>query len=170
MTRTLILMRHARQQGSGPDHERELTDEGRVAAGEVGQWLTAAVGVPDLVITSTAVRARQTWAAMTGEPALAAVPTWTDRRIYLDGPAGLLAAVSEAPDNAGTVLVVGHAPGVPSLAVALSDPAAPGHDAQAWAGLHESCPPLTAAVVEFDGKWGDLGPEAARLRAVHTPG
>lgn len=160
-------MRHARQQNSGPDHERELTEEGKVAAASAGEWVAAALGVPDLVITSTATRTRQTWAAMARSERLSQVPTWTDRRIYHDGAPGLLAAIAEAPEEALMVVAVGHAPGVPALAAGLTDTSLAGFDRRAWDGLHEHYPPLTAAVLQFDIPWADLTPECGRLRLVH---
>ncbi len=63
--KTLLLFRHAdaaSRSQHATDHERPLTDRGRGDAQQMGRFLTATGQRPDHVITSTATRARQTWA------------------------------------------------------------------------------------------------------------
>src|SRR4051794_41904037 len=60
---TLVLLRHAKSAWPEgvPDHERPLAGRGRRDAPEAGRWLRQ-VGLQfDLVLCSTALRARQTW-------------------------------------------------------------------------------------------------------------
>jgi phosphohistidine phosphatase len=44
-----------------------------------------------------------------------------DRRIYLASPQRLLEVIHEADEDADVLMVVGHAPGIPSLAELLCD-------------------------------------------------
>lgn len=44
-----------------------------------------------------------------------------DRRIYLAPPQRLLEVIREADEDADVLMVVGHAPGIPSLAELLCD-------------------------------------------------
>ncbi|MET0314259.1 MAG: histidine phosphatase family protein, partial [Hansschlegelia sp.] len=62
--RRLILFRHAKSdwpEDGGDDHGRSLAPRGRRVAGPMGAWLAGRGFRPDLVLCSTAVRARATW-------------------------------------------------------------------------------------------------------------
>src|SRR6516162_11200968 len=95
--RTLVLFRHAKSAWPDvPDHERPLASRGIRAAPVMGRWLRDAGLVPDLVLCSTARRARETWQfAQTG---LAAAPPVTfDVRIYEGAAMDLLTVIREVP-------------------------------------------------------------------------
>lgn len=169
MTRTLVLVRHAKtEQGNpGGDQARELLPVGRRDAAAAGDWLRAAVATPGLALVSTAVRAGQTWAGMADAAGLADVDVWRDRRLYSAEPELLLAAVREAPEESTVVVLVGHAPSVPSLAAGLSDEDV--SDPEAVRTLHAGFGTTTCAVLEYDGDWADLGEGTARLLTVAAP-
>jgi phosphohistidine phosphatase len=60
--RRLVLLRHAKSAWPDmPDHERPLARRGQRDAPVMGHWLRTAGLVPDLVLCSTARRARETW-------------------------------------------------------------------------------------------------------------
>ena len=84
--RRLVLLRHAKSSWEDdlPDVERPLAPRGRRDAAEAGRWLAAHVGRPDLVLCSTAVRTRQTWARVAeAEPdALGPVEVRLEPSIY----------------------------------------------------------------------------------------
>lgn len=166
-TRTLILVRHAKtEQVPGKiDHDRELLPRGVGDARAGGAWLVEHGLVPHLVLCSTAARAQQTWQEMAEGGRLRDVEVWSDRRIYNAYPDEILEVVREASEDSRTVLVVGHAPGIPSLAVGLADPQ--DSDEAGLSTLHEGMPTGVGAVLEWDGNWADLGAESARLVGVH---
>jgi len=61
--RRLLLLRHAKTEHdapSGRDQDRRLDDRGRNDAAEIGGWIGRHPPVPDSVLVSTAIRARQT--------------------------------------------------------------------------------------------------------------
>ncbi len=172
MTRTarLVLVRHAKTEksNSGGDHERGLLPRGRGDAEAAGTWLAGgAVLVPDLVLCSSAVRARQTWEVMAAHPDLADVEVWVDGRIYHASPEQLLDVVREAPESTRVLAMVGHAPGVPDLAEGLAD-----REASAPAALdaiHQGFPTMACAILEPAADWSDLEPGSAALLQVATP-
>lgn len=166
-TRTLILVRHAKtEQVPGKvDHDRELLPRGEGDARAGGAWIVEHALVPHLVLCSTATRAQQTWQQMAGGGQLRDVEVWSDRRIYDAYPDEILEVVREAPPEARTVMVVGHAPGVPSLAVELADEQ--DSDDASLKTLHEGMPTAVGAVLEVAGDWADLGAKSARLVGVH---
>lgn len=162
----LVLIRHAKAQepGDTPDHERELAPRGRADAAALGQWLKEHDIRPQETLCSTSARTRETWAGVVDASAIGAIVDH-DRRIYNADPQELLGVLREVEAKAETVALVGHAPGVPMLATELAGGTG---DAEALDALTEGYPTCTAAVLEFDGEWADLGPGTATLRAVHT--
>jgi phosphohistidine phosphatase len=165
--KTLILLRHAKSDWDDPaltDHDRPLAARGRDAAPKMGAWLKAHGPVPDLVLCSTATRARQTLALAL--EALGVDPeTEFDRGLYLAGAAGVLARLRRAPDTAATVMMVGHNPDFEQLSRRL---AATG-DATALARLREKYPTAGLAVIELPvERWAEAGP-GSRLVAFETP-
>ena len=115
--RTLLVLRHAKSDWSESgldDHDRPLNHRGEREAPWVGELLRRQRMVPDLIISSDAVRARMTAKAVaraagcTGEIRL-------DPSLYLATPDDILSAVNRAEDTAGIVMVVGHNPGLEGL-------------------------------------------------------
>lgn len=109
--KTLLLLRHAKSDWDSDfpdDHERPLAKRGRRAAKDVGRWL-AAVAPPDLVLSSTAVRARTT-AELAAAAGGWSCPLETTRELYEATPEAVLAVVRRGPDAVSTLLVVGHEP------------------------------------------------------------
>lgn len=166
--RRLVLVRHAKTEKSSPDHERELTGRGRADAAAAGRWLLTTGLLPDLVLCSTATRARQTWegAASAGER-LQQGEVWPERAIYQAHPADLLDVLRGAPDDAATLLLVGHNPGVASLVAGLADPRE--SRPELVEAVEQGFPTCTLAVLELAGSsWPDLAPETARLVELYT--
>lgn len=118
--RTLLLFRHAKSDWSTdqPDERRPLSRRGRRDAPAAGRWLAEHAPTLDLVLCSTAKRARETW-ALAGA-ALAPPPTVRyEDRLYDATADELLAVVRELPAEAGTVILVAHNPGLSDLARVL---------------------------------------------------
>lgn len=152
--RTLILLRHAKADSPPgvPDAERPLAARGRRDARAAGAWLRSGGHLPDQVVCSTALRTRQTLAALGID-----APAGFDERIYANDAGEILALVREQPDETATLLLVGHNPSVQRLVFDLSG------------GAGDGFPTCATAVIEFDGAWSDLWPGAGRLAALWTP-
>ncbi len=166
--RRLVLLRHAKSAypPDVADHDRPLAPRGRRAAPAAGRWLHETGCVPGLVLCSTARRARQTWelaaAQLPGPP-----PARYEDRIYAAPATGLLAVIREAAGQAGTLLVVGHHPGLQELALALADPG--GGDGGTLDRARAKFPTAAVAVLEVTTPWPALRPGKARLTAFVTP-
>lgn len=114
----LILMRHAkaeRRSASGEDFDRALTEEGKADAAVIGKALAKDGLAPALALVSAAQRTVQTWEAM--KAAFPRARTQATRALYNASPMEILDALDGV--TAGTVLVVGHNPGIHELAVGL---------------------------------------------------
>lgn len=166
-TKRLVLVRHAKtEQVPGKvDHERELLPRGVGDARAGGAWIVEHDLVPHLVLCSTATRAQQTWQEMAEGGRLRDVEVWSDRRIYNAYPDEILEVIREAPHDVQTLMVVGHAPGIPSLAQELADPES--SDDAALGTLHEGVPTGVGLELEITGSWSDLSPGEARLTGFH---
>ena len=99
--------------------------------------------MPDIIITSDAVRARTTAQAV-ADAAGYPRDIVADPSLYLAKPGDLLDALNGVSDEAGTVLIVGHNPGLEDLVLLLT-------------GEHHGL--VTTALVELDlpiDRWSDL--------------
>jgi phosphohistidine phosphatase len=134
--RTLVLVRHAKAESGeeGSDHDRRLTSRGEKAATEAGRWLAERVPAPDLVLCSSAARARQTWEAMS--PALEPGEVSVDKALYLASARDVLDRV--ATGSVATTVVVGHNPTIEEVLAGL-------------VGELRGMRPGAVAVVDLDG-------------------
>lgn len=165
----LLLVRHAKSAWPDvPDHERPLAGRGRRQAPLVGAWLRSRDYQPDLVLCSTARRARETWQLMAGE--LASSPQVSnEERIYGAVATTLLELVRRTPQAVTTLLVVGHDPGVADLTRALARDRASGSARAAKARVWLKFPTGAVAVLAVPGAWRDLDAGAARLTDFVVP-
>jgi phosphohistidine phosphatase len=163
--RTLILLRHAKAEHvqGRPDHDRGLAPRGRGDARAVGVWISDPLhaGVLDLVLCSTSERTRQTLEGVLSGGACAA-DTRFDERIYGASAASLLDLLLEVPDSVNSVLMIGHAPGIPVLATALAHEAS--GSSEAIDRLSLGFPTCALAVLGIEGSWARLAPESGYLR------
>lgn len=120
----LFLLRHAKSSWddtSLDDHDRPLGARGEKDAPRVGRLLKEASDLPDLVVCSTAARARQT-ASLFLKAAGYSGPVRHERQIYEASPEGLLDVVRSIDDSVESAMLVGHNPGFEMLAGALIGP------------------------------------------------
>jgi phosphohistidine phosphatase len=125
--KTLFLLRHAKSVpaiGSWPDLDRSLTDEGCRQAERVGKYLKQQNTVLDLVLSSPALRARET-TQLVLTAAECVVEVRYDMRIYEASRQQLLQIISEIDVEKSSVLLVGHNPGLEEVLQGLTDCFAP---------------------------------------------
>jgi phosphohistidine phosphatase len=151
---SLHLLRHAKSSWTEnvEDRERKLNRRGREEAERVGADLPVAVGAVDLVLCSTARRTRET-----ASLALAGIEPPPrlefEEGLYLAGAAGLLDRLSRLDEAAGSVMVIGHNPGLHELALALAAPDSSGYAALSGGKF----PPAVRASFAVAGTWAALG-------------
>ena len=165
--RTVLLLRHAQSEDTRPggrDIDRPLTPVGEEQARAVGSYLADQRLTIDAVLCSAAVRARQTLAGL-GLPLPDASRLDISSDYYNAGSDTLVEALCGQDPDCRTVLLVGHAPGLPAVAYELADPRA--SDPAALAAIDGRFPAATLAQLEFAGDWADL--ETAALVHVRLP-
>lgn len=145
----LILQRHAKTEPwyeGVDDHGRALTERGRKDAVFVAQALQEEGWTPDLVIISTARRARETWAGAVSVFQQAKYTLEDD--LYLAGSAAI-ESVIRAYDGSDTLMLIGHNPGFQDYAREIQQIAG-SLDHQAALRLSEKFPTGCAALFEAD--------------------
>ena len=119
---TLYLLRHAKSSwddASKQDFERPLTNRGSKACALIGEVI-AEKGIDfDLVLVSTALRARQT-IELVKERAKLRGEVRYDERIYEATVSQLLEVISQVDNDRKSVLLVGHNPGLEGLLTLLT--------------------------------------------------
>ncbi|MFQ6329739.1 SixA phosphatase family protein [Nocardia sp. CWNU-33] len=162
MVRTLILMRHGKSAypDGVADHERPLAARGEREAGLAGQWLRDTQPPIDAVRCSTATRTRETLAAAGID-----APVVYESGIYEASPRTLIELVQLSDDAVSTLLVIGHAPGMPWTAWELAG----NRDSMQAVELSRKFPTSALAVLEFDRPWADVDPGTGELVRFHIP-
>jgi phosphohistidine phosphatase len=131
----LWLLRHAKSSWDDPglaDHDRPLAPRGRKAAKRIARWASDRVR-PDLVLCSTALRARSTlelvWDGL-GNPEVE-----IESGLYDATAADLLALLCGVDDGVAELLLVGHNPALHELAGLLAPPGPEAFPTGALTGL-----------------------------------
>jgi phosphohistidine phosphatase len=157
--RRVYLLRHAKsswKESGLVDHDRPLARRGRRAAEAIGGHLRERGIEPELVLCSTARRARETLEGI--EPVLGRGDVRVEPGLYGAPPAVLLARLHEISPSIRSVMVIGHNPGLQELALLL---------ARHGSSLHEldaKFPTGALATLACRGRgWGALDRGAAEL-------
>jgi phosphohistidine phosphatase len=166
--RTLYLLRHGKSSWDDPsldDFERPLNGRGRRAARSMAKHLAGAAVTPDLVLCSAAKRTRETLERL-GKP-LSESQVLVERGLYAATHQRLLDRLRRVPEDARSVMVIGHNPGLERLARLLC-----GEDGepQALGRLQTKYP--TGALATLGLKvagWPELDAGTCRLQAFVKP-
>ena len=120
--KTLFLLRHAKASptvAGMTDFDRPLHKEGKKATELIGQLLSSRGVTLDLILSSPAVRARETIEIVMHAAGLQTELRF-DQRIYEAGPVQLLEIISQIEDDRHPVMMVGHNPSLEELLQALT--------------------------------------------------
>ncbi len=155
----LFLLRHAKAASSSDslrDFDRSLSDQGRKQAERVGKYLKEQNIGLDLVLSSTALRARETTElVLTAAECISQVRY--DQRMYEASRQQLLEVVSEIEEDKNQVLLVGHNPGLEELQQRLT-------------GRFESMGTGTLAKIAFGAsEWAEAAAANSDLNWLFNP-
>lgn len=144
--KTLLILRHAKSSWDEPglaDIQRPLNKRGKHDAPRVGELIKEAGVVPDIILTSPAVRAMKTAEAAADTSGYEGEIEIRDV-FYPGDPGDYIEALNELPDGYIRVMVIGHNPGLEEL---LSD----------LTGETEPLPTAALAQIELPiQRWIDL--------------
>lgn len=121
--KTLLVLRHAKSSWDDrtlDDHERPLNTRGQRDAPRMGELMREHGLVPDMILSSDALRASQT-AQAAAAAAHYAGEILLERRLYAASPADIVAVLrTSGATEAATVMIVGHNPGLEELVAQLT--------------------------------------------------
>lgn len=115
--KTILLLRHAKSSWSNPsltDHERPLKKRGLRDAPMMGKLLKSQDLLPDLIISSSAIRALMT-AELVAESCGYGGQVVASPALYHAEPESYVEAMQQAGDGHEVLLIVGHNPGLEDL-------------------------------------------------------
>ncbi len=121
--KTVLILRHAKSSWNDPllsDHDRPLNKRGKRDAPYIGEFLKHQQLVPDLILSSTAKRARKTAQAV-------AKASGYDGEVemitsfYHAEPETYISRLEDLPDTYQRVMVVGHNPTLEMLVTQLTN-------------------------------------------------
>ena len=154
--RTLFLLRHAKscwKDTSLADFDRPLKRRGVQAAARIGKLIREQELPLDLVLCSTAIRARQTWERVARKSRLEPKLEFSDG-LYHCSVAAFGEHLRKADSSAGAVMLVGHNPGMEEFLAQL-------------VGHQEPFPTGALARLELElDDWSDFG-ETTPARLIH---
>lgn len=156
----ISLLRHAKSSWKNadlPDHDRPLNHRGERDAPRMGRLMKELALIPELILSSTAKRARETALKVTeacgytGDVRLLS-------ELYLAEPDSYLSALRTLPEAVAHAMLVGHNPGIEQLLERL-------------VGEAHTLPTAALAVVELPiDRWELAGPPPlGELRGLWLP-
>jgi phosphohistidine phosphatase len=168
-TRRLHLLRHAKSSWDDPmqsDHDRPLAVRGRNAVTLLASYLADHEIRPDLILCSTARRARDTLDGL----GIHSEATLLEPRLYSAGADELLARLKTIDPQARDVMIVGHNPALQMLTLRLvhggdCEHPAPGDLEE----IRRKFPTGALATLTFDGEWRSLRGACAELSGYVRP-
>lgn len=155
--KTLYILRHSKtnqESPSGRDFDRTLAERGVRDAELLGEFMAAVEPRPQLIISSSAVRARETADAANLQMQ---VEIRFEPSIYEAHTSTLVDIVNEIPTDVDCAMLVGHNPGFEGLVEYLT-------------GEAIVMPTSALAVIESECKnWNSIERHECVLRGFRTP-
>lgn len=168
----LFLLRHAKASPDRPgleDLDRPLIQRGKADAVRIGCFLREEVYVPELILCSTSQRTRQTLELVLPELQVAPAIRHLDA-LYLAKASAILALVRKTADALGSVMVVGHNPGLEDCARDLVRSPTDRKLRKRYELMTEKFPTAALAVLDFEAaSWSDVAGNTGELEVFVRP-
>lgn len=157
--KTIYILRHAKSSWDDADladFDRPLNARGAATAPFMGKVMRHHGFEPDVILSSPAVRARETAKLAASTGGLSGEIRF-EERIYEASPQTLRQVVAELSEEFESVMLVGHNPGMEGFIRLLT-------------GRLESMPTAALAVIDVDiDGWKDIAPGSGKLRTLIRP-
>ena len=168
----LFLLRHAKASRDGPgirDEDRALAERGREDAAHIGRFMNEEVYAADLALCSTSARTRQTLELVL--PQLTVQPTvqYLDE-LYLASAEAILALIRRTSDATGSLMIVGHNPGLEECARSVVRPPSERRLRKRYETMTDKFPTGSLAAIDFDAeRWSAIGGWVGELETFVRP-
>lgn len=160
MTKRLFLIRHAEAEAANfeiKDIDRSLTADGEVVASKVGKYLEELIGQPDVILSSAALRTRQTAALVAEQLTIDIGSILFKEDLYEASTRILLREVNELSEAHDKVLLIAHNPGIPYFAEYISG------------DILYGVSPGGIVELSIDCEWAEVSQKTVDLVKYHTP-
>ncbi|MGB6328076.1 MAG: histidine phosphatase family protein [Halarcobacter sp.] len=151
--KTLYILRHAQKDESNPeqyDYDVPLTKKGEQDSEALGDKLKEKKILPDLIVSSPAIRARQT-AEIVASLIGYKKGVMYNEVIYQAFLHEIIESITYTFDTIDSLMVVGHNPSLTALAIT-------------YAGLKEEMPMASLVKIDFDcDSWTSIDKSNAKL-------
>lgn len=153
----LIILRHGKaEQGTmtKEDFDRALTERGRINSSDIGKYILNKIGVPDLILTSSAKRAHETAICAAESIGYPVQEIEADQNLYFAPTRWIMNVLSKLPEDVNCCLFVGHNPGLTDLVNTL--------------GVRlDNLPTASAVCFDFQiDRWRDIDNERANFKWI----
>lgn len=160
----ILLMRHAKSNWDHPDltdFERPLAQRGMKDAPRMGAYLKEIDTVPDQLISSTAVRAKQTTEEVSKKWSFKEGQVLWNEDLYYGGVMDYLAAIQAASDEISRLMLIGHNPLMESTAAILASGSQSGVVRMPTAAL--------ICLESYASHWSSVSPGSCQIRWMMIP-
>lgn len=138
------------------DFDRPLNSRGLRAALQIGRFVRENDLLPDLIVSSPAVRAKET-AELLKDAAQITTKLQFDRQIYEASVEDLINVIGKTPNECKVLLIVGHNPGFENLVEYLT-------------GETGEMPTAALAEIVLEiNDWGSIKAGQGRLKNLYKP-
>lgn len=165
MSHLLYLLRHAKSDWKKEvvtDFERPLSKRGVSDARKMAAWLAKQANMPEIIISSPALRAYQTALIFSYALDIQAKDIHFDHRIYEAGLDTLMRIIRALPEQEKSILLIGHNPGLDFLLQVLCKQAKPRTDGK----LMTTC---AIAKIAVESRWQDVSDKHCKLYSLSRP-
>jgi len=121
--KTLLIMRHAKsswKEQELPDHDRPLKKKGRKDVANMAKILKKKALVPDLILSSPAIRAKDTAKLMVEKLNFKGKLEFVEN-FYMAEPETYIQKIATVSGKVENLLIIGHNPGLEGLVMTLGD-------------------------------------------------
>jgi phosphohistidine phosphatase len=161
----LFILRHAKsdwKKDVAADFERPLSERGLRDARKIANWLVQQTDLPTMIVSSPALRTYQTALIFAHTLDIQPGEIHFDKRIYEASVNNLLEIVREFPENAESILLIGHNPGFDSLLQMLCKMVEPRADGKLMTTA-------TIAKVSVPSSWQRISSNCCELSLFSRP-
>ena len=162
-TRELMLLRHGKSSWESPttDFDRDVTDNGKQHAQEIGVWLKQHQKTPDYVICSPAKRAQVTADIVCQQLGISTDNIKFDHQLYNANVSDIFDVLKICPPHCRRVLLVGHNPSIEMMVQHLSS-----NQSVSDVDASQAIRPATLVCFTIGEKWNKLLPHNAKLTSI----
>jgi len=154
----IFLIRHAQAMSDDmdlKDIDRPLTADGEIGASKIGKWLQTEKLMPDLVVSSIAIRTRQTTERIIEQLNYNPSAVIYSEDLYEASTRILLRVINQIDESKNKIIMVAHNPAITYTAEYITGSVIGG------------VAPAGVVHIRFDGKWEEVSKGNTKLAKYH---